>query len=100
MWGVIADSRVNVPSVKDAIGSVIKAYVDSQTALVVPGVIPYKIEIAETGVLAGYFGLQTGNGVASIVLLQLRPVFDADILAVNQQISTFISSGAFFFDKL
>lgn len=97
-WGIIADSRSNIPGIKDAVGNVIKSYVDSQIALVVPGVIPYKIEIS--GSVAGFFGLKTGGGAAEIVFLQLRPAFTGDVLAVNQQISTFISSSSYQFDTL
>lgn len=100
MWGVISDSRINIPSIKYAIGSVIKAYVDSQTNLVVPGVIPYKIEIAETGVLAGFFGLQTGSGPALVIFQQLRPPFVQFQQEINQNIANFIQSGAFMFDGL
>lgn len=99
MWGIIADSRATIPSIKNAIGDIIKAYVDSQIALVTPGVSVYKIE-TELGCVAGYLGIQASGNPGSVVFLQVRPPFEGDILAINQQISNFIASGGYIFDSI
>lgn len=98
-WGVIADSRSNITAIKDAIGTVIKTYVDTQTALVVPGVIPYKIETDEAS-LAGYFLLSAVPGAVSVISLQLRPAFVQFQEQINQNIATFVESGNWAFDTL
>lgn len=98
-WAVISDSRANIPAVRNMIGVVIKSYVDSQTALVNPDVLPYKIE-TELGVLVGYFGLYTGPGPAAVAFGQFRPAFLAFQSDINQNIATFVSSGNWSFDTL
>lgn len=96
IWGVIADSRANIPSVKDQPGSIIKSYVDSQTALAVPGVVVYKIEAGSS--LAAYFLLSTAPGAVSVISLQLRPAFVQFEQEINQNIATFISGNNWVFD--
>ncbi len=99
MWGIIADSRANIPVVKDAIGDDIKAYVDSQTALVVPGVLPYAVW-TDQGNLAAYFLLQVSAGPVEIIAQQLRPAFVQYSIAISQNIANFITSGQFMFDLI
>lgn len=99
MWGVISDSRINIPAVKNQIGVIIKQYVDGQTTLVTSGVLPYAIATQE-GSLVGYFGLQTAQGAPFILFSQLRPAFIQDSLSIYQNISTFITSNNWQFDTL
>jgi hypothetical protein len=99
MWGVIADSRVNIPAVKNGTGWVIKAYVDSQIALVGPGVVVYKLE-TKLGNIAGYIGLYTGPGQVGVIFSQFRPAFVSDIVNINQNIATFVSGNNWLFDIL
>jgi|ERR1700743_1059211 len=100
MWGIIADSRANIPEIKNKIGSVIKAYVDSQTVLVNPSVIPYKIEVAETGALVGYFGLFIGPGPVLIKFQQIRPAFTEFSTDISNSIINFILSNNWAFDTI
>jgi hypothetical protein len=99
MWGVISDSRINIPAVKDQNGWTIKAYVDSQIALVGPGVGVWKIETG-LGVLAGYLGLYTGPGQVGVVFLQVRPAFESDLANINQNIGIFVNGNAWAYDVL
>lgn len=99
MWGVISDSRTNIPAVKNQVGAVIKAYVDMQISLVTPDVLPYKIETG-TGNLVGYFGLYVGPGSVSIQFQQLRPAFVGFSAEISTVMINFILSGAFKFDTL
>jgi hypothetical protein len=99
MWGVIADSRVNIPGVKNANGWTIKAYVDSQIALVGPGVAVYKLE-TNLGVLAGYMGLYTGPGQVGVIFKQIRPAFVSDLINFNKNIANFITGNDWVFDTL
>jgi hypothetical protein len=99
MWGVIADARVNIPAVKNTIGVTIKAYVDGQTGLVVPGVLPYAVS-TENGNLVGYIALRASPGPVSIVSQQIRPAFVQDSAAISLEITNFITSGSWMFDIL
>jgi len=102
LWAVIADSRVDIPAVKNQPGTVIESYVNSLSDLVVPGVLFYKVETAPGlsagGNLAGYFTIQTSGTSAILYFSQLRPAFVTDSLAIYQQIGTFINEGAYAFD--
>jgi hypothetical protein len=99
MWGVIADSRANIPAVKDQDGFAIQAYVQSQTSQVVPGTIPYAIRTVD-GNIAGYTVLQVNPGPVSVLLLQLRPAFSTFSSDISSFLTNFINSGNFVFDTL
>ena len=43
MMAVIIDARASIPEIKNQVGTVIKAYVDSRVALVNSNTIVYKI---------------------------------------------------------
>lgn len=96
---VINDSWSIIPQTKMQFGSVIKSYSDSQLALIVPGVLPYRIESNE-GNLAGYMALQVNNNVATVLLFQLRPGFVALTNQISQNIGTFIQSNLWLNDML
>jgi hypothetical protein len=99
MWGVVADSRANIPAVKNQNGWIVKSFVDSQTALVVPGVIPYAIS-TESGSLAGYVGISVDPGPVFIAFQQLRPAFVQFSAEISNAIANFITSGSFAYDTL
>lgn len=90
---VLIDSRAGT-SIENQVGSVIKAYTDSQVALVTDAVIPYKIE-SDTGSIAGYFTLQVvlGNQTAQLQQFVLRPAFKQFLSEISAQINTFITGG-------
>lgn len=97
---VLKDARASIPEIKNQIGSIIKAFTDSQVALVMDNVLPYKIETADKGNLVGYMAIRVVSGEASVYLKQLRPAFmqfDADI---SEQINTFIISKLYAFDSI
>jgi hypothetical protein len=98
---VLIDSRANIAAIKTAGGFAVKAYTDSQVALVTDTVIPYKIETNE-GNLAGYFNLSVSTNPKSAVLLnaQLRPAFVQFNSEISQIISNFIISNDWQFDYL
>lgn len=99
MFGVISDSRQNIPAILNKRGDVIKTYVDSQIALVVPGVIMYSLT-TDLGALAGYFGFQTVPGSVSVVLQQYRPAFAPFTTDISQAVNNFITSGNWRFNTL
>lgn len=99
MFGIIADSRVNIPSIKDQPGSTILSYVQAQTVQIVPGVIPYGIRTPD-GNLAGYVAIRASPGPVSILLLQLRPAFTAFSDDISNFLTNFINGGNFIFDIL
>jgi hypothetical protein len=99
MWGVIADSRANIPSIINGTGWQIKDFVDAQITLVGPGVGVWKIETG-LGVLAGYLGLYTGPGQVGVVFLQVRPAFESDLANINQNIGIFVNGNAWAYDVL
>ena len=99
IWGVVADSRANIPTVKNQNGFTIKAYVDSQISLVTAGVSVYKLETTN-GNLAGYIGLSTVPGSVGLVFSQFRPAFMADLTNLIQNIANFINGNNWLFDTL
>lgn len=99
MFGVISDSRKNIPVILNKRGDIIKAYVDSQISLVVPGVVMYSLT-TDLGVLVGYMGIQTAPGSVSVVLQQFRPAFDVYSIEIQKEISNFIQSGNWRFNTL
>lgn len=88
---VINDSRNVIPEITNQPGTVIYAYAQAQIAQVVRGVLVYRIGSSD-GNLGGYLALQTVNGGASILLLQLRPAYQGISLEISQFISNFITS--------
>lgn len=88
---VIIDSRAGTP-LAHQIGTVIKAYTDSQVALVTDSVLVYKIE-SNLGNIAGYFTLQVilGNQTAQLQQFVLRPAFKQFLSEISAQIDTFIT---------
>lgn len=98
-WGVISDSRINIPAIKDKNGVIIKNYVDYIESWVIQGVLPYKIE-TNGGNLVGFVGILVYPGPVQILFLQYRPAFIKFQLDINQTISNFIESGSYQFDFL
>lgn len=96
---VINDSRAVIPALAGEDGNGVYAYAQAQIALIVPGVLLYRISTAE-GNLGGYLGLQVANGVASILLMQLRPAFVPLFDEISQVIATFITSNDFLQDMI
>lgn len=96
---VINDARNTIPETTNQPGTVIKAYADSQIDLAVPGVLFYRISTREGG-LGGYVGLRVANGVASTLLMQLRPAFQPFLAEISQVISTFIIDNLFLADLI
>lgn len=96
---VILDSWNTIPETKMQIGSVIKEYVEDQTALVVDGTIPYRMETGN-GSLAGYMVLKLQNGTAVPFIQQLRPAFIQFSAQIIENMSSFIISGNWLNDTL
>ena len=91
MRAVINDSRGNITAIKNKVGSVMKAYADGQVNTVTVVSIPYKIETADNGNLAGYFILRVNDeGGASLLSTQLRPAFEQFSTDISNQIINFI----------
>lgn len=99
MSAVINDARNTIPEIANQQGSVIYAYIQAQISLVVPGVLVYRVGSVD-GNLGGYLALQTGNGVASPLLIQLRPAYQGISLEISQFISNFITSNQWKADLL
>jgi hypothetical protein len=99
MSAVINDSRNTIPSISGKDGNAIQAYVQTQTSLVVPGVLVYRI-VGDNGVLGGYCGLQVQNGVANLLFMQLRPAFQQFLYLISPIIRNFISNNQFNADYL
>jgi hypothetical protein len=88
----IIDSRTTNPAIKNQIGTVIKAYIDNQLALVTDSVLVYRIE-TELGVLVGYFALEIiGTGTPDKIMQVLRPAFQQFDTQITVEISSFISN--------
>jgi hypothetical protein len=89
---VLIDSRGSISAIQTAGGFAVKAYTDSQVALVTDTIIPYKIE-TDLGNLAGYFNLQVKfNVTVTLKGKQLRPAFQQFDNQISQIINNFISS--------
>jgi hypothetical protein len=90
---VLIDNRANIPAIANQIGTVIKAYTDSQVALVTPTTLFYKVE-SNLGSICGYFTLNVNVGTKAVALGQfvLRPNFQQFLTQITNQISTFIQS--------
>lgn len=97
---VLIDSRATIQAIKNQIGDVIKAYTDTQAAMVQPGDLFYKIEVSEKGNLVGYFTLRPNDGAVSVIQYQLRPAFVPSDAVIQIEIGNFITSGAYKADSL
>lgn len=100
MMACIIDARASIPEIKNQVGTVIKAYVDSKVSLVNSNTIVYKIE-TELGVLAGYFTIQvnTSNKTALLDQFVVRPAFK-NFTEIKTQIGNFITSNKWQSDYL
>lgn len=98
---VLIDSRASIPAIVTAGGYDVLDYTNSQTALIVSNVVPYKIE-TDLGNLVGYFNLTIGTNPVSASLLnkQLRPAFQKYDSDITQLISNFIISSDWVNDYL
>jgi len=99
MSAVINDARNTIPEIAGSPGNDIYAYSQAQIAMIVPGVLVYRVGSVD-GNLGGYLALQTGNGVATPLLIQLRPAYQRFSLEISQFISNFITSNAWKSDLL
>lgn len=96
---VINDARNSIPATKDKDGSAIYAYAQSQIALVIPGVLVYRV-VGDDGVLCGFCALQIKNSVANLYFMQLRSAFQQFSDPISQIISNFIINGSYRNDYL
>ena len=99
MSAVINDSRWTIPVLKDATGTQIYDYIQSQISLIADGVIVYRI-VADGGVLAGFVAINTNTGSTGPVAQQLRPAFLQFSDQISQIISKFVSDNQFLQDVL
>jgi len=74
MSAVINDSRNTIAQTTNQPGAVIFQYVQSQIALVGPGVLIYRI-VGDNGVLCGFCAIQAQGGPVTLLFYQLRPSF-------------------------
>lgn len=95
----LIDKRAAIPAISGQIGSVIKAYTDSQVALVTDTCVFYKIE-TDMGNLAGYFTLSVGGSAVVILQYELRPAFEQFSVVISGLIANFISNGTWQNDYL
>ena len=89
MSAVINDSRNTIPATTNQPGSVIFAYAQAQIALIVPGVLLYRVSTDQGG-LGGYAAIKVQAGVITLDFYQLRPAFQAFTSEILQIISIFI----------
>lgn len=89
---VLIDNRANIPAITNVTGFAIKAYTDAQVAMIVPGVLPYRLE-TDMGNLAGFMTLQTSGGGAGLYQFVLRPAFLSQKTEILGIISNFIMQG-------
>lgn len=98
---VLIDKRATIPAIANQVGTVIKAFVDTQVALVTNTTLFYKIETRDGGNLAGYFSLQVVQSeVVALLLYELRPAFEQFINQITHEINTFVASGDWNYDYL
>ncbi len=95
----LIDSRAAIPAIANQVGSVIKAYTDTQVSMIDNlGLYFFKVETGD-GVLAGYFSIsvntQTAPTTVTIVQKQLRPAFYQFVTQISAEISNFINTNAF-----
>ena len=90
IMAVVNDSRSVIPSLgSTADGNAVYAYSQSLIALMVPGVILYRIETLN-GNLGGIVAINTNPGVVGQLFLVLRPAAVPFLSEISQIISTFI----------
>ena len=93
---VMIDARAGTP-LANATGAVMETYIQAQLALIIPGVLTYKIE-TNSGNLAGVFALNVVGNVATLLFSILRPAFIGDSDNITMEISTFIQGNYFLYD--
>lgn len=105
---VLIDKRAAIPAISGQVGSVIKAYTDTQAAIAAAHLF-YKIETTDmssidggfpTGVLAGYFTLDVSGSTVTRIQYELRPAYEQFTADISNLIAIFISSGDWTFDTL
>jgi hypothetical protein len=98
---VLIDNRVNNPAIANQVGSIIKAYTDTEAAKVTDTCVFYKIETiksntndvgTEQGNLAGYFTLEVGGSAVILLQYELRASFQQFSAAISGLINNFISN--------
>ncbi len=89
--GVILENRQAIPETKDKTGFEVKAFIDSQIALVGDMVIPYIMETAQ-GNLVSFFSLQVAGETASLLQLFIRGNFTQFEPEITTKIGIFITS--------
>ena len=96
----IIDGRKDNPAVYGQIGDVIKAFTDIEVDKASKsGIIPYKMETIN-GNLVGFMSLEVKFNTASVYQLWLREAFKGKLAEIQQDISIFITSLSWTFDKL
>lgn len=98
--GVIIDSQYTIPAISNKTGDVIKNFVDGYVADINDSVIPYKIEVVDSGGLAGFFMLKKTGNTVSVMGQQIRPAFQQFQSLISQQIANFILSNEWVTDIL
>lgn len=90
----IIDNRASIPAIKNKDGFTIKAYLDSQLALVTEDVLVYRVETADCN-LAGFFSLQVNRDTRSSekIMEVLRPAFQGNT-EISLLITNFINGGS------
>lgn len=89
MSAVINDARSIIPVISGQNGNAIYAYSQTQIALVVPGVLVYRIT-TQTGNLAGFCAIQVQGQSITTLFYQLRPAFVPFQVEILGIIATFI----------
>lgn len=96
----IIDGRQGNPAVAGQVGTVIKAFTDSEVHKArQPGVYTYKMETL-MGNLVGSMTLQIVNGQAGLYQLWLRQAFQANSPEIIEEINIFIQGLDWIYDNL
>jgi hypothetical protein len=100
IMAVVNDARAIIPALgPNADGNAVYAYSQTLIALMVPGVILYRIETLN-GNLGGICAINTNPGAIGTVFLQLRPPAVPFLSEISAVIATFISENQFLQDVL
>jgi hypothetical protein len=99
IMAVVNDARSVIPLLVEQDGNAIYAYSQGLIALMVPGVILYRIETLN-GNLGGIVAINTNLGAVGVVFLQLRPAAVPFLSQISQIINTFIQENTFLQDVL
>ena len=100
IMAVVNDSRSVIPSLgPSADGNAVYAYSQSLIALMVPGVILYRIETLN-GNLGGICAINISLGPVGVVFMVLRPAAVPFSTGISQIINTFIQQNGFMADIL